>query len=107
MPNRFPVPPLSWADSKEHLRKLALAVQGLMRGQSNNLETVTLTPEETTTELLVDGVTANTAALLSPRSASAAAAIGSVWTECTSGVVVIHHDADPATDRNFSITLVG
>ena len=107
MSHRFPVPPVSWSDSKEHLRKLSLSVRDILKGRTNNTEDVTLTADATTTEVNVDGVTTETLVTFAPRTASAAAAMDKVWSSATLGVLTIHHDADPATDRSFGIILTG
>jgi len=104
--NRFDLPPESWADTEEHLRKLAISVRGAMNGRTNNTQLVTLTADATSTAVEVDGVTDQTIAQLVPRTASAAVALaaGVVYQTSDTGTITIHHDSNAATDRTFGLT---
>jgi hypothetical protein len=107
MSHRHPTVPDFWSDAAEHRRKLAGAVNGLLKGQLNNHYEVTLTPDETTTELVDPNITAETGALLSPLSASAALALANLYSVPTVGSVTFHHDSTSDTDRTFRIFLFG
>lgn len=99
--------PEFWSGSvEEHVRKLAQAVNGILRGKTNNILEVTLAPGATQTEVLADRVTVSTVPIAVPRTASAAATIG-LWSESTTGKVILHHDASAATDREFDLVLCG
>ena len=104
--NRFPVVPLFWNQPEEHVRKAFQAINGLLNGQGNNVEDVTLVPGATQTDIDVNYATPDTVALVQPRSASAAAATG-LWTRSTKGKVTLFHDSNPATDRLFGVVLFG
>jgi len=105
---RFPVAPEIWHNPTEHRRKLAIAVNGVVRGEMNNIHAITLRANESTTIYReLNRITANSVALLVPLSASAAAASTTLYAVCTKDTVTIHHDSDPATDREFRIVLLG
>lgn len=100
-----PQPPIHWAKPDEHRRKLALAVRGLLNGKANNTKRVTLTEGEIT--IVTDSrVTIDTIALLQAETASAAAALASVYVVTTQNTITIHHDPGPS-DRIFGLVLVG
>lgn len=107
MPNRFSLPPPTWPDPLEHARKIALAVRGLMRGESNNVERATLTVNTTETVLTVDRCGPDSVAILVPLTSSAAASVASVYTVCGFQQVTIYHDSSSATNRTFGLVIVG
>jgi hypothetical protein len=99
--------PTFWkGPEEEHRRKLAQAINSLMKGQSNNGFEVTLNADATLTELTVEFARTGNIAQLQPMSASAAASLANVWTEVTVGTVKLHHDSSPATDRKYGVVLV-
>jgi len=103
-------PPIFWeGTTEEHIRKVALIVDELVTGKSNNGFTVTLAANATETVIDRARVSVDTRVSLVPTSASAAAAIGagSVWVETTVGRITIHHDSQPDTDRTFDATAIG
>lgn len=101
---RYTVPPNYWSDIKSQLRKVSDAVNGLMKGQSNNHYLVTLDRQGTTTELKSQIVGPQTAVFLGPRTPEAAAY--TPWFSIEPGVVTFHHDLVDA-DRTYSVLLVG
>ena len=105
----YEMPPLFWSGVLyEWVRKQALAVRGALQGKTNNVRDVTLTASSTTTVFQDALITFNTAAVLSPRTASAAAAVGVLYHEVTDeGELTLHHDSDVATDRTFALVLHG
>jgi hypothetical protein len=94
---------------KEHLRKISNIVNDLQKGRGNNHFDVTLVANATQTTIVVDWANAQSLATFHARSASAAQAIaaGAVWTEVNKGEIVIHHDSQPATDRQLGVVLIG
>ena len=102
---RYPAVPEVWGTWKEHSRKIADALNGALEGRTNNYLRVTLRPDETTTVVPWILVRRQSTAYLTARSASAAAA--PVWYSIETGKVTLHHDAQPDTDREFSMLLVG
>lgn len=102
-PNHYPTVPESWTDDKDHRRKLAQAINGLLQGQGNNLDQVTLAANATETVLTHDRITERTVFQLMPRTASAAAAQAGIYVTTTKGSATLHHDSSPATDRTFGL----
>lgn len=90
----------------EQLRELAQVANGVLQGKTNNYFSVTLTPDETETTTDVEFASVGSVAQLTPQSESASAAQG-VWAEVQAGVVRIHHDASPETDRIFAMVVLG
>jgi hypothetical protein len=99
--------PERWEDPKEHFRKIAQAVNDLQRGRTNNVFSVTLTPNETMTSVDVSFARVGNAALIIPQTASAAASATSVYTVVQNGTIEVHHDAAVASDRTFALALFG
>lgn len=97
--------PESWPDATEQLRKVTLALNGVLRGQTNTTTLVTLTPNATETIFESNRIIAESVLIFSPRSASAAAALPSIWIEATLGQATIHHASSPATDQNFGLVI--
>ncbi len=107
---RNPYVPKFWERRiPEHLRFLSEAVNGILNGALNNSAKVTLDPGATETELDAKAATMETIVVLTPMSASAAAAVGAglVWATAEAGKVTIHHDADSADDRAFAVAIFG
>ncbi len=84
---------------------MSQSVRGLLRGKSNNSRLVTLRAGEVETVLLDANITAETVALLAPRTLEAA--IGVVYAETSIGRLVIHHEDLDGDDRIFAAVLVG
>ena len=108
---QFPEVPKRWVrddprQSNEHLFVVALAVRGLMVGQSNNLIELTLAAGATSTIVTNAGIGITSRAFLTPLSATAAAATG-IWVETSVGAFTVHHNSDPATDRSFCLVFHG
>lgn len=93
----------------EHIRKLGSRINALFKGKTNAVHLVTLEADETSTQLSAPDATSQTQVYLSPRSASAAAALasGTLWATAAGGVVTIHHDSSSDTDRTFGVALLG
>jgi hypothetical protein len=104
----FAPPELVWRGREdEHRRKLAQSIRGLLNGKMNNVSEVTLVPDATQTVVTALNATANSEILLTPKSASAAAALSSLWVQPGNGEVTLNHDASPATDRVFGLAGFG
>ena len=82
-----PTLPLNWEDRDEMLLLVAQAVNGMMKGETNNNFDVTLTASATQTPVAEAAVTIGVVPYFTPRSASAAAAPGSrsTFSEIRSG----------------------
>ena len=68
----------NWKKPEEHLRKCALAINGILQGQSNNTFDVVLGAGTSTTTILDERITVQTMLLLAPQNALAAADIASI-----------------------------
>ena len=104
---QFRVPPAFWSRPEEGLRKIVNSILALLAGKTNNTFDVTLVAGATSTTLASDIITEDTIAHLTPKSASAAAAIAQVWTSTSAKLLTINHDSSSATDRIFGVSLVG
>ena len=103
-------PPLFFQGKpEEHVRKVSLIVRELLQGKSNNVASVTLSADATSTVIADDRYSCDTIITLTPGSVSAAAALasGAVWTESHKGEITIHHDSQPDSDRIFGAVFVG
>lgn len=94
---------------REHARKIALVVNEVLAGKSNNGFAVTLAANATETVVERARVTGESRVVLMPTSASGAAALGTgnLWAETAQGRITLHHDSDAATDRTFDAIIVG
>lgn len=102
--------PLTWAGTvEEHIRLVALTVNDIMKGVTNNTKDVTLrgTPE-VTTEVTLEAARVSQMGILVPRNAAAAADLagGATWASVTKGKVTIHHAAG-SSDREYGVIVQG
>jgi hypothetical protein len=110
---KFRSPPPTWGgNSEEAIRKVVLPIVAqLMRGKANNTYNVTLAvAPATTTTLVTEVASADSEAFLTPRTATAATAIGAgvVRAVCADdGTVTITHDSNAAADRTFGVLIAG
>lgn len=109
---RFRRPPKFFADLDELVRKVVLPIiNDLQRGKANNTYEISLTPSSTTTVIPdVEMSTPDSEAFLIPKTATAAAAVGSatgVHAVCGDGSVTLTHDSNAATDRTFGVVILG
>lgn len=108
----FRTPPKFWGTDDEAIRKVVLGiVSDLLRGKLNCTYDVTLAVAPATTTVLATLVaTADSIALLTPKTASAATAVGAgvVRAVCADdGAVTITHDSNAAADRTFGVAILG
>ena len=108
---RYPtVPETRFGTPEEHLRRVCQALTGVMDGQGNNHNIVTLDPSATSTTLNYTKANINGTVVFSPMSASAAVSfgLGLVWAEIlAAGVVTFHHDSSVVTDRRYAVLVNG
>lgn len=95
------------ADEKVHRRQLAHVANSAMNGQINAVFQVTLTPSATSTTVIDPRISIQTAPLLVPLTASAAAAASGLYVVPTAGQAVINHASNPATDQTFAMAILG
>ena len=103
-------PPLFFEGSvEEHVRKVALILREMLKGKTNNTSVVTLDADATKTILTNARYSEDTVVNLSPRSETAATALaaGIIWIESHKGEIIVHHDSQSATDRQFGAVFVG
>lgn len=104
----YPQVPRGHADTAQHLRLLADGVNRALSGRLNITGEVTLAAGATATTITDPRISAVSLILLDPRSASAAAALPSVYVGSQSnGTAVLRHDSAPATDRTFRYAVIG
>lgn len=97
-----------WLNPQEQLRKFGLVINEILAGKMNNTLEITLWPSETSTEIALHRITADTVPQFVPRTASASAAVtGTLYFKSEKGKLTIYHDSDPAEDRTFGVVLVG
>ncbi len=90
------------------IRDTIFAINQLIRGRSNAAGQVTLTPSATTTTISSDLFNGNAKILLSPMTATAAAALATTHAVVsTAGLVTITHANSPSTDRTFAYLVIG
>lgn len=100
--------PLTWPDIKEHIRKIALAVQAILEGKINSTGNVTLRASQTTTIVEDFRIGADTQIILTPTTANATAAMDNVYQSANvKHEITLTHDSNAATDRTFKYTLIG
>lgn len=96
------------ASDETSLRKIVLAVQQLYDGRNNATGSLTLTAGATTTTVTAANCGAESAIVLSPKTANAAAAVGTTYiSSVTSGSFVVTHANAATTDRSFFYAISG
>lgn len=98
-----PVVPIEWeGEEREHRRKIALALNGVLRGQLNNLGSVTLTASSTTSAVRNPNVSAGSKIFLFPTTANAATALATTYKSAAEeGLITLTHASNAQTDRTF------
>lgn len=114
---RFFSPPQTWTTGtlqsiSDAIRKVVLPiVASILRGKLNNTYDVTLAvAPATTTTLQTEIASADSIALFTPKTASAATTVGAgnIRAACADGgVVTFTHDSNAATDRTFGVAIFG
>jgi len=107
----FPSVPNTYADKDEWLRRIALTVNRILKGKTNNTGTLTLTNSTTTTTVTLQAgqLGENTVVLLSPVTSDAAAEYSTMFVsarDVLNNQFTITHSND-STTRTFSYVLVG
>lgn len=93
------------SNSREHRRSLAVAINQLLLGRSNNVYAVTLSNGDTTTTITNPNITLDSVPLLIPLDANGQ---GVTWymSDISAGSIEITHD-DPGADAVFAYVLIG
>jgi hypothetical protein len=108
MANRFTTVPLDEPEWRGWSRRLALAINGLFEGKSNNTFEVTLAVAPATTTVIAKSrITPDTKIFLMAKTANAAAAVAGLYATAAAGAITLTHSASAAVDRTFAYILVG
>lgn len=91
---------------EEHRREIAMILQEVLIGKTNNRISITLKTNAVETVILRERISSDTVVAMTAQTATASAAQG-LWVETSFGRITIHHDSDAAADRRFAATLVG
>lgn len=105
-----PTPALDYPDWRGGLRSLAVAMQRIMRGETNNAGSVTLTANQATTAVTDQRVGANSKIMYFPTTANAAAELGGggMYTSAKdTGSFTITHTNNAQSDRTFDYLIGG
>lgn len=95
----------AYASAEEGFRQLATIINNIMDGRNGEL---TLVANETETTVQDSRVGFGSNIILTPMTASAAAALTTTYLEQTDkGLFVIKHGSDAATDRHFRYSIEG
>lgn len=90
------------------IRDIITAINQLIRGRSNAALEVTLAAGTTTTTVSHQNINENSMPVLSPKTANAAAAVGTTYaTVPTAGTILITHASAATTDRTFYLHIHG
>lgn len=104
----FPEAMPDYADEAAHRRQLALILNGVMHGRTNNTGTVTLAANSATTTVTDMNIGACSVLLLIPITADAAA--GQVWQtypNTNKNQITLNHANNGQTDRTYAYVVVG
>ena len=106
--SRSEVAPEFWHESREHSRKLAQVINGILDGQTNNHFLVTLDVGTTETTVPFPPARSGASVLLFPQNASAAtlARLSDVFASGSDGVVTVSHGT-AAGGESYSLVIVG
>lgn len=92
------------------IKDTAEIITAMQRGRHNNVGIVTLTASATSTTLTDPRIAADSAVLLVPTTATAAAEMGTLYISETgrvNGAVVITHSNTADADKTFRYTIIG
>jgi hypothetical protein len=96
--------------TESNLVRIVASIRDLYMGRSNAMGEFTLTPASTTTVVTAPNVGTQSRIALTPQTASAAAAVTSVYiaqADVVPGQFTVNHDSDAAEDRIFSYSIQG
>lgn len=96
------------ANEVEHRRQIARLANNLLQGKQNNVITVTLAANVTTTTVIDKRIGANTGLFFSPLTADAAGALSGLYISAQqNGQATLTHANTATIDRIFNVLLVG
>lgn len=102
-------------DQKEHNRRLARTLNGVLQGKLNALGTVTLGAGVATTTFSDPRITSNSFLGFMPTTANAAAALSTLYVtnttsatgSQTTGSATLNHANNAQVDRTFKVLIIG
>ena len=95
-------------DEAAHRRQMAIAINNLLIGKSNNTAMLTLTANAATTTLTDSRIGANSTILLMATTANAAGALATTYFDTfADGSCVVHHANNAQADKTFNYAVVG
>lgn len=102
-------PPVTFGPATNSwLYTVKVIVNNILRGQTNNTGTVTLTPSVTTTTITDNRIGGSSGIYLQPTTANAAAALATTYLSTPgAGTVVINHANSAQVDRVFNYAILG
>jgi hypothetical protein len=106
----FPPAPRDWPEPRSWSQQIADVLNGVLDGKLNSCFTVTLTANAATTTVENARIRANSAVLLMPTTANAAAALATTYQthpNTMDGQAVLTHTNNAQTDRTFRAFSVG
>lgn len=104
----FPAPKTFDEDEARHRRELALVVQNILQGKTNNVGSLTLTANAAATTLSDKRIGANSSILLMATTANAAGALATTYfTAFGDGTCTVNHANNAQTDRTFRYAVIG
>ena len=95
-------------DEKRHRRQLAIVVNNVLAGKTNNTGSLTITANAATTTLTDSRIGANSVIVLMPTTANAAGAIANIYfTAFVEGSCTVNHSNNAQVDRTFRYAVIG
>lgn len=95
-------------DESRHRRQLAIVVNNLLQGRSNNTGSLTVAANAATTTLTDSRIGANSVVLVMPTTAHAAAELATLYfTDFADGHCTVNHANNAQLDRTFRYAVIG
>lgn len=95
-------------DEARHRRQIAIVLNNVLQGRTNNTGTLTITANVATTTLNDSRIGPNSAIVLMPTTANAAAALTNIYfTGFGDSTCTVNHANNAQTDRVFNYAVIG
>lgn len=94
-------------DDRQHRRQIAQTMNQMQNGRLNCGGVLTLNANAATTTITDARISLQSAILLAPVTAHAAAELPTLFTTCANGVATVNHTNNAQTDRVFQAAIVG
>lgn len=99
--------PVDYPDQKEWQRFTAEAINQVIDGKINTINTVTLTANATETTITDSRIGPGSVILLCPKTANAAAALATTYMTTGDQTATVNHANNAQTDRTFCYAILG